>query len=419
MRSLATVPSFLALVLLCQNAASAAPRQRYSPTLRSVSIRDIDSGEAKVVRIRFKHVRTKPFKNGDLRAAMTSREGERFQRRFFRNDMATLEGVYRAAGYMDVDILTKSFSMDEKGRLYIRITIDSGTLWHLENVDVRFAETDLDTTAIRRRFKVKAGQVFSYHAVLNEERQLLGDLNSRGFPHARVTNTLTLNSDRKTASVEYDVDPGKRMYFGEIEIESAAEDMLSKPGLIFGKLTFREGELYNPEQLRRTRNNLARTNLFRSVTISTPAESAIDSLQPVVIRLQERKFIHLEALAFFNNTEPGLSSNIQHSNLLGRGTRIGVDGNLGRPLQGGTIYWTQPNILQTGADLTLSAGLTDEWGELQVFANPADSLQFELLTTNHSVLSDLLAADELGFGDLISPGAGRIHRRLHLRLRLD
>jgi len=405
MRSLATVATIPMLGVLCLAAAAGGSEQRSQPAQGSLSIRDIESGETKVATIRFTHVRTKPFKNGDLRAAMTTAEGDIFQRRFFRNDMVTLEGIYRGKGYMDGDILSKRFSIDERGRLHISLTIDSGALWHLDGIEVRFAETDLDTATIVERFEIKAGQVFSYNAILAEERQLLADLNGRGYPHARVTNRLELNANRKTAAVEYDVDPGRRMYFGDITIESGDATrgvMMTKPGLVASKLTFRQGGLYDPEQLRRTRNNLARTNLFRSVTISTPAGAARDSLQPVVIRLQERKFIHLEALAFFNNAEPGLSSNVQHSNWLGRGTRIGMDGELGRPLQGATIYWTQPNILQTGADLTLSAGLTDEWGDRQVFANPEDSLQFELLTSNHSVLNDLLAAEELGFGDLLS-----------------
>ena len=71
-----------------------------------------------------------------------------------------------------------------------------------------------------------------------------------------------------------------------------------------GLLTFRQGQLFDPHQLRLSRNNLSRTDLFRSVTLSTPAVAPGDSLQPIEISLQERKFIRLEALASFNNTEP-------------------------------------------------------------------------------------------------------------------
>ena len=383
-----------------------AQRQRLPPKLTPVEIRDVISGEVRIAMIRFTHVRTKPFKNGDLRAAMTTVEGGRFERRFFRNDLTILEGVYRAAGYLDVEILKKRFWTDGRGRLHIRITIDSGTLWHLEEVDIRFAATAVDTADIRQRCRIASGQVFSYNDALAEERSLLAYLNSMGYPHARVTNHLELNADHKSASVVYDVDSGRRMYFGDVTIKNVddgtADEMVTQPSLIMGKLTFRSRELYDPEQLRRSRNNLARTNLFRSVTISTPAPAEGDSLLPVILRLQERKFINLEALAFFYNSEPGLSSNIQHSNWLGRGTQIGLDGGLGRPLQGGKLFWTQPNIFQTSADLTLSAGLTDEWGNRRVPADRADSLQVELLAANHSVLADLVAAGELGFGDLIT-----------------
>ena len=373
---------------------------------RSVSVKDIPNDEVKVKEIWFRYVTHKPFSTAKHRAAMTTRAGDRFQRRFFRNDMATLMNIYRDRGLMDVDIIGKSFELDADGELYIGIKIDSGEPWHIEEVEIASGRSGADAVDLTERLTVRVGEVFRYSRILADERELLGYLNKAGYPHASVRNELELKPKSRTARVAYRVDAGMRMYFGDVRIETGASDagsLQTRSRLVRDNLTFRKGDLYNPEQLRRTRNRLARTNLFRSVTLSTPAVGVEgDSLQPVVIRLQERKFIHLEGQAFFNNTEPGLAANVQHSNWLGRGTRIGLDANVGRPLQGGTMYWTEPNMLKTGADLTLSAGLTDEWGKRQVFADPSDSLQFALLTANHSVLGDLLAAQELGLGDLIT-----------------
>ena len=59
----------------------------------------------------------------------------------------------------------------------------------------------------------------------------------------------------------------------------------------------------------------------------------------------------------------------------------------------------------------MAAGLTEEWGQTRVWADPRDSLQFELLTTNDSILEGLLffAGDE---------GAVEYISKLHLRLPL-
>ena len=363
--------------------------------MQSVSFREIEDDAVKVEAISFQHLLDKPFKNSKLRAAMKTVEGERFHRRFFRSDLNALENLYRGQGYMDVDIVRRSFQLDGKGRLHIHLKIDSGPRWQVADVGLEVAGAELDTTALRKRSRVEPETPFLYGEVLTDERNLLAYLNNKGFAHARVRNRLDLDSDRRTARIVYEIDPGRRMYFGEVRVidrrSGSAEGLQTRSQLVRRHLTFKKGQLFDPEELKRSRNNLARTDLFSSVTLGLPAPaSSSDSLQPVEVLLQERKYIHLEANAFLNNTEPGLSANLQHANWLGRGMRLGTDANLGRPLQGSTVYITERNILRSGADLTLSAGVTDEWGRTEVAADPTDPRQFDLLTQNDSVLGDLL-----------------------------
>ena len=250
-------------------------------------------------------------------------EGERFERRFFRNDLATLENLYRGAGYLSVKIVGRVFELDEKGKLYIRLKIDSGPRWTVADVAVDVEGQGADHTAARDRIRVASGQHFRYADVLADEREVLVFLNNRSYAHARVENRIDYDPAAHSADVFYHVDPGRRMYFGAIEIVGRAgvdAGMKTDRTLVHDHLTFRQGQRFNPADLRRTRSKLAATNLFRSVTVHMPEVAAGDSVQPVQIQLQERKFIHLEANAFVNNEEPGLSGNARHENWLGRGT---------------------------------------------------------------------------------------------------
>ena len=102
----------------------------------------------------------------------------------------------------------------------------------------------------------------------------------------------------------------------------------------------------------------------------------------------------LGANAFFNNTEPRVGGTIQHNNWLGRGSQLGLNASLGLPIQGATVFFVERNLLRSGADLVLSAGVTDEWGRAEVLGDPDDVRQVELLTINDSVLDLLSAAGE-------------------------
>ncbi len=354
---------------------------------RIVDLRDLET--PRVVQITFVHLGEKPISNRELRAAMVTTEDGRFARRYFRGDLATIENQYRSRGYMDVDIVRRIFALNDDGDLHITLKIDSGDLWKVSKVDLQFTGTDTLLAAIlKSRLRVVPADVFRYGEVVQDERNLLVWLNSEGFAHAVVRNEVTLDSRHLQAAVRYSVTTGRRMYFGAVTIEET--DLQTRRSMLERQITFREGRLYDPEQLRRTRNNLSSTGLFRSVTLATPTVAAGDSVQPVMLRLQERKFVHLRSRFFVNNSEPGISGRVQHTNFLGRGNQIGTDASLGQPLQGLTLFLTERNLLGSASDLTLSAGVTDEWEDRRVFANPYDAAQFDLLTSNYSLANELL-----------------------------
>ncbi|MDA0336353.1 MAG: BamA/TamA family outer membrane protein [bacterium] len=354
---------------------------------RIVDLRDLET--PRVAQITFVHLGEKPIGNRELRAAMVTTEDGRFARRYFRGDLATIENLYRSRGYMDVDIVRRIFALNDDGDLHITLKIDSGDLWKVSKVDLQFTGTDSLLAAIlKSRLHVAPADVFRYGEVVQDERDLLVWLNSEGFAHAVVRNGVTLDSRHSQAAVRYFVTTGRRMYFGAVTIEET--DLQTRRSMLERQITFREGRLYDPEQLRRTRNNLSSTGLFRSVTLATPSVAAGDSVQPVVLRLQERKFVRLRSRLFVNNSEPGISGRVQHTNFLGRGNQIGTDASLGQPLQGLTLFLTERNLLGSAADLTLSAGVTDEWEDKRVFANPYDATQFDLLTSNYSLANELM-----------------------------
>ena len=355
--------------------------------LREVSDRQAD--DFKVAKVLFIHRGEQLVKDQTLRSAMRIQKGGPFRRRFFKSDLGAVVNLYRARGYRDAEIARKSLYLDEKDRVHIRIEIDSGALWQVRAIEIA-GGGPFAVDSLRTVLALQVGASLDYGRVLDGERRLQTFLNQRGYPHASVRNEWA-DEDRvsHSAVVVYHVEPGRKMYFGDVEVEGL-ERLHTRKGLIERYLGFARGDLYDPGKLARSRDQLARTDLFRSVFLATPETG--DSLQPVVVRLQERKYIALGANAFFNNTEPRVAGSVQHNNWLGRGAQLGLNASWGLPIQGATVFFAERNLLRSGADLVLSAGVTDEWSRTEVLGDPDDPRQFELLTTNDSVLDILLLA---------------------------
>ena len=354
--------------------------------LRETTARQAD--DHKVAEIRFVHRGEKRIKGETLRSAMLTQEGKRFHRRFFKNDLSQLVNLYRSKGYRDAEIVRKYLRLDAKDRIHIHIEIDSGALWTVRGLTlVGGAPFAADT--LRTQVRLRAGAPLNYGKVLEGERQLQAFLNQRGYPHAAVRNEW-VGDDLASHSTEvvFHIDPGRKMYFGAVEIENLNR-LYTRKEFIERYMHFEPGDVYDPEQLAKSREQLARTGLFRSVFLLTPETG--DSLQPIVVRLSEKKRISLRTYASFSNINPRLTGVVQHKNWLGRGARLSLDASWGQPEQGVTASFTERNVLGTGADLVLSAGVTDEWEDnRRRSGDPNDPRQFALLTANDSILNGLL-----------------------------
>ena len=373
--------SVLAAVLCLAFAGTALAQE----DLREISAREAD--DHKVAQIRFVHRGEKRIQGETLRSAMQTQEGKRFQRRFFKNDLSGLVNLYHSKGYRDAEIVRKLLRLDAKNRVHIHIEIDSGALWTVRTLTL-VGGAPFAADVLRTQVSLRAGAPLDYGKVLEGERQFQAFLNQRGYPHAAVRNEW-VGDDRASRSTEvvFHINPGRKMYFGAVEVENL-DQLYTRKEVIERYLHFEQGDLYNPEQLAKSREQLAKTGLFRSVFLLTP--DAGDSLQPVVVRLKERKRISLSAGAFFSNIEPRLGGVVQHNNWLGRGARLSLSAGWGKPEQGVTASFTERNLLGTGADLVLSAGVTDKWQPTKQQGNPNDQRQVALLTANDSVLNGFL-----------------------------
>ncbi len=363
-----------------------------APLSSGTEITALEAEGRRVQEVVFVYPGDKALKSRELRSAMRVQQGGRFSRRFFNSDLATILDLYRGRGYRNAQISRRVLVLDRRGRVHATIELDSGPRWTVGQVLIH-GGTPFTPTELRAQLRLTPGSALNYGQVLEGERALQIFLNQRGYPHAAVRNEWSDHPDQHTADVVYHVDPGRRMYCGPITIENEGR-LRTRRSLIDRYVSFDQGDLYNPEELARSRNLLVRTDLFRSVFFSTPETASDDSLQPIRIRLQERKFLRLEAQGLLSmadrQVEPRLTGGLQDLNWLGRGAQVGINGSWGRPLQGGNIFWTERNLARTGADLTFSLGFTDEWTRTQVLGNPDDTRQYDLLTANDSVLGGLL-----------------------------
>ncbi|MFK5984923.1 MAG: BamA/TamA family outer membrane protein [Pseudomonadota bacterium] len=175
---------------------------------------------------------------------------------------------------------------------------------------------------------LKPGEPADARAVLKAQRKLLKALKKQSYAYAKLANKeFIVDHQNKTMQVLFEVDPGPSIRFGKTQftgMETIADKFLQS------LIAWNNKDLYHPNFLKKTTNNIVASDLFSTVRIELPAAdklspSAVLTI-PVIIHLKERLQRSIKAQAGFD-TDTGITIGAKwtHRNYFGAGEKLSVE----------------------------------------------------------------------------------------------
>ena len=206
---------------------------------------------------------------------------EFLDRRELPRDVARLRVYHFQRGYREARVDTALVYAPDSASVALTFSISEGTPVRIDTLRVLGTEEAL-VPGLLDRFPVSVGDPLSAIQLDAARDTLMARLRNAGYYHADVFRNVFTPADSYGARVVFDVDPGPRSRFGEIEITVAGESELADE-VVRRMLTFQEGDLYQSEQVEQAQRNLFNLEIVRSVTIhadSARIEPAVDTLIP-------------------------------------------------------------------------------------------------------------------------------------------
>jgi outer membrane protein insertion porin family len=105
-----------------------------------------------------------------------------------------------------------------------------------------------------------------------------------GYPYARVSPELEVNSESRTVVIIWSVHPGPRCTFGEVRVIGARH---SSSKMILESATISTGDRYSRKALEESRRRVYGLSLFHVVTVSAQLSKDAQAVIPVEIRVKE------------------------------------------------------------------------------------------------------------------------------------
>jgi translocation and assembly module TamA len=254
----------IAVALLTVSAVACGASRRHATPPRS------DDPATRWVRD-FELVGNQTFKGDTIRAKLHYGTADSDDDRVYRPAMLDLDqqrivAFYRERGYFSAraqaEIIRRTPSFVD-----IRVLIEEGPPTRIVSLAVRGVEGQpdrIDALAVVNRAGLKREDIFVHERYLAARDRLRDALDRTGHIHGRVEGVVRVDRDQHTAEVEFHVDPGPQVRFGEVIITGNQRIPTSA---IAARVAWSRGDVFDADKLRQTRRALFELDMFRTVRI--------------------------------------------------------------------------------------------------------------------------------------------------------
>ncbi len=183
-------------------------------------------------------------------------------------DLETLRSFYMDKGYMEFNIDSTQVSITpDKKDIYITINLTEGQKYTVSKVSVS-GDALIPKAEIEKLILVKAGDVFSRKDMTETSKKIGERLGQDGYAFANVNAIPEIDKEKHQVSFNFVVDHGQRVYIRRINI---AGNSKTSDEVIRREFRQTEGEWFDVEKIKKSKQRVDKLDFFSEVNIETPA----------------------------------------------------------------------------------------------------------------------------------------------------
>jgi len=268
--------------------------------------------------------------------------------------LTTIKNFYRVNGFFHATI---AYREDNSS---ITMEIEEKSPMHIANIST------ISDRNITSKIPFKVGDIFKADAFSQSKNSIKRYYSDDGYCNVELNAKSWIDIETDDAYVMYEIDPHDLCYFGPVNIATPES---IEPRIIRSFLDFTEGDLYSPERIRQSYNNLYGQEGIAKATIKTGKTPG--TTLPVDITITEYPdLIRLTAGGGLSSDEGiTLLAGIKHRNFFGNLKTISLDTRYTRIKQTvkGIFDMPLPSRNTFGADATAEYERFDGFKERRLY----------------------------------------------------
>ena len=273
-------------------------------------------------------------------------------------DTERVRFAYRDKGYANAAVETPRTQIRDEGglnwftfrpnrgkRIDILMPVEEGARYRLGTITFTGNTHITNVKALRSTFNLKDGDWFNATLVgkgLDNLKKAYGQL---GYINFGAIPKPIYDEQKKTVSLQVDIDEGKQFYVSRIEFEG---NTITRDRVIRRELLLDEGQIYNSQLWEYSLLRLNQLEYFNPLKVDQDSEAHQNAEAGTVDLLLKVKEKGKNSIGL-NGGVSGLSGaflgvNYQTNNFLGLGETLSVQGNIGNVSRQFLFGFTQPYV---------------------------------------------------------------------------
>lgn len=272
---------------------------------------------------------------------------DQYSREKLSGDLEKIRSYYQDRGYIDANVESTQVSIStDKQDIYITANIIEGEQYSIEKIQVT-GDLVIEEATLRRLIMTQDDDIFSRKKMEQSVENITAILANIGYAFANVNPIPQIDRDNRLVTINYFVDPGKRVYVRQITFVGNSG---TKDEVLRREMRQFEGGWFSQAAIDRSRVRLQRLTYFESVNIETPAVPGTDDQIDVVVTVAERAAGSFSVGLGFSQIQGLIASlSIQQDNFLGSGKRVGLSLSHSSIIDSFALsfdnpYWTEDGV---------------------------------------------------------------------------
>ncbi|MGQ0529814.1 MAG: outer membrane protein assembly factor BamA [Panacagrimonas sp.] len=280
-------------------------------------------------------------------------KSDRYSKQQLGGDLEALSSYYQDSGYLKFEVASVQVQLSPtKEDIYITINVEEGDRYKLE--EPRFSgETVLSAEFLKLFLSTRSGEWFSRKQATESANRIEAALSDVGYAFAEVTPLPEVNEEKKTVSLNYLVEPGKRAYVRRINFTGHGR---THDETLRREMRQLEASPFSKSSVERSRVRLARLPFVEEAEVETTPVPGTDDLVDVNFTVKERPPGSVQFGVGFSGSQGFLvTGSLTHTNFLGTGNRVSFEANNNSIARSFSASWTDPYFTSDGISQTWSA----------------------------------------------------------------